>query len=424
MPRWATGGEPGERLPRIVTAGPADRRLLAGHSVDWLLDAAVAWPTLLNALGGAKLSLDIQLYALHADPIGDAFVQALVHARQRGVHVRLVLDGIGSSATSAMQWRALVDAGVQLGVFGPVRLAVPWRQWLRRNHRKVLVIDAHSLHIGGRNVGNTYYPLGSVAQPCWLDAGVVIHGPVVAEFIRLLQADWQGRLRSGRRRDWLVRLATHLRPSPSMLVQLSVGRKAQAAAHLGPPVPLAAVGTTPVGMAVNHGSLRTAVANTAYTQAIKRATTQIWLASAYFLPGRQLRQALLAALRRGVQVRLLLPSNRVNDVYVAGCAMIHGLTAFMHAGAQVRLVQDVMLHAKFGIVDGVWWTVGSANLDRLSLHRNLEANVVGSGDCEPLVVTFEQWWQAAQPWTLQQARALGVGDRLLGWFAWQLRWAL
>lgn len=407
-----------------MTAGQGDRRLLAGHRVDWLLDAASAWPTLLTALDGAKLSLDIQLYALHADPIGDAFVQALVQACQRGVPVRLVLDGIGSAPTSALQLQTLVDAGVQLGVFGPVRFSVPWRQWLRRNHRKVMVIDACALHIGGRNIGANYYPPSSVSPRSWLDAGVVIHGPVVAEFVRLLQTDWQGRLRSGRRRDWLVRLATQLRPAKSILAQLTTGRKALALTRLGPPVPVAAVGTTPVGMAVNHGGLRTGVANTAYTQAINRATAQIWLANAYFLPGRQLRKALLAALHRGVQVRLLLPSNRVNDVYLAGCAMIHGLTAFMLAGAQVRLVQEVMLHAKFGIVDGLWWTVGSANLDRLSLHRNLEANVVGSGDCEPLVATFEQWWQAAQPWTLQQARALGIGDRLLGWLAWQLRWAL
>ncbi len=408
-----------------MSPGPAVGRLRPGHAVAFQLDAAVAWQALHDALQSAQATIDGQLYALHADAAGDAFVAALQRACARGVQVRLVLDGVGSADASPAQLQALVQAGVHLRVFGPVRLGVPWRYWMRRNHRKVFCIDGELALVGGRNVGDAYLASQGDASGCWLDAGVAVRGPLVADVQALLRADWNGRVRAGHRRDWLLEL-TRDRDRPTRRLA-AVGRAASRQEPTQPSVAgeCAPCGPTPAGLAANHGALHTGLANSAYAAAVRLAQRQICLANAYFLPGRRLRVALFAALRRGVAVHILVPAARVNDVKLAGLAMEHGLSRFLHRGAQVRLVTHTMLHAKFGLVDdGGWWTVGSANLDRLSLHRNLEANVVGHGHAEPLCQAFAGWWQAAEPWTLQQARGRSWWRKALGWLAWQLRYLL
>lgn len=408
-----------------MTSGGVGKQLASGHVVQFLVDAAHAWQALQSSIDNAQVVVDAQLYALHGDAVGDAFVAALVRARSRGVTVRLVLDGIGSADARAEQLQALVDAGVHLRVFGPVRLGVPWRYWMRRNHRKVFCIDGALALIGGRNVGGAYLAPDGDATGCWLDAGVTVRGPMVADVQALLRTDWQGRVRAGHRRDWLLDLSPARQRPTRRLAALAraANRKESTAAH--PQAASEPCGLMVAGLAANHGALHTGVANSAYALAVRAARQQVCLANAYFLPGRRLRLALLAALRRGVQVRILLPAARVNDVRLAGLAMEHGLSRFLGSGAQVRLVTHTMLHAKFGVVDdGAWWTVGSANLDRLSLHRNLEVNVVGRGDCQPLSQAFEVWWAAAEPWTQQAAQARPWWRKVLGWLAWQLRYVL
>ncbi|MBM4344660.1 MAG: phosphatidylserine/phosphatidylglycerophosphate/cardiolipin synthase family protein [Deltaproteobacteria bacterium] len=402
-----------------------DRTVQAGHLVEFLLDAGHAWQATLAALDGARRVIDGQLYCLHADAVGDAFVAALVRARGRGVVVRLVLDGLGSATTAERQLADLVGAGVLLRVFGPLRIGVPWRYWMRRNHRKVFCMDDEVALVGGRNVGDAYFAPDGVLTGRWLDAGLLVRGPLVHDVAALLRADWQGRMRAGHRRDWLWDLTPAKdRPGRRLAAAARTAHRPHAAAP-PPAIPCAPCGPTRAALAVNHGALRTGLANSAYAAAVRAAQRDICLANAYFLPGRRLRLALLAASRRAVRVRILLPAFRVNDVRVAGLAMEHGLSRFLRHGAEVRLVTHTMLHAKFGVVDGdAWWTVGSANMDRLSLHRNLEANVVGQGDCAPLRAAFEQWWAQAEPWTLAKARSRPWWRKLLGWLAWQARYVL
>lgn len=377
---------------------PLDSNLHPGHTLHWLLDAHTAWRAHVDAIDGAKHHILGQLYMLQPDAAGDALVDALARASRRGVVVQLVLDALGSHDTSPTQLAALTDAGVALRLFGQPRIGQNPNRWRRRNHRKVWVVDGELALVGGRNVGAEYFAL-QPGDPTWHDAGVAVRGPLVHQLAEVLHADWR---RLGRRSAVGPERAHHRQT------------------HHWLPPPHAATDLQ-LGVALNRGAIRSAFANRAYVQAVRAATTSIALAHAYFLPGRQLHGALMAACKRGVAVRVLLPGLATNDIAAVGWATLHGLGRLLGKGAQVRMVTDTMLHAKLGMVDGQWWTVGSCNLDALSRRRNLEANVVGVGQAEPLYDYFETLWQRGQPWTTADNAVRSLGLRILGWMAWQMR---
>jgi cardiolipin synthase len=401
--------------------GDLQRGLRPGHRVRLLLDSHEAWRVLRQQLDGAHQTIDMQLYMLCADAAGEAFVAALERARGRGVAVRLVLDGLGSSDLGAPLLQRLVAAGVQLRVFGPIHLAVPWRRWMRRNHRKVFVFDGKSAIVTGRNIGKEYMALHAT-DPTWRDAGLWLQGPAVRLLADTLRRDWTGPyLRQGRRRLVWSRLSAWL---AGQLVRAELQSHALHLPALPAPPAVQTDGQgVRLGAALNLGKPSQAYANLRYLQAVRAARRDITLAQAYFLPDRLLVQALQAAVRRGVRVRLVLPDLATSDVRSMALASLHGLGALLDAGIEVHFTRGPMLHAKIGVVDGVWWTVGSANLDPLSRRSNLEANIVGYGRSEAttLLAAMESWMAGSRRLEAEDHAHRPLWQRWLGHWLWRLR---
>lgn len=428
-----------------------DAALQPHHELTWLFEPQASWRLLLEDLYEAHNRIDAQLYMLVDDEVGAAFVHALVAARQRGVAVRLLLDGVGSANTTMGLLDQLIDAGVELRVYGPVRLSVPWRRWLRRNHRKVFVIDGVVAHVTGRNVGNVYYGEDhpTSGRRTWLDAGVRVRGPVVAELAAHLHMDWEARLWATEplqlRQLWRHDVETEstvdarraMRKARQLMWHLwstrgtPLARAERQSAEAPAPPPAVRVRDMPalpepgsrVWAAWNLGHAKTAHANLLYLRAIRQCNTELWLAQSYFVPDRALRRALVFAGRRGVRVHLLLPDPAVSDLPWVSLAGQHALGDILEAGARVWYVPERMLHAKLGVFDRSLWTVGSANLDPLSRQRNLELNLVGRGEHEAAALqgVLERWTENAHLITLAAWRARPLKTRLVERALWSLR---
>lgn len=393
----------------------------AGHTLELLLDGAAAWRAMAAAIAAARETIDIQLYMLEPDEVGRAFVHALCEALQRGVLVRIMLDGAGSASADPESLDLLVRAGAAIWVFGALRHSAPWSRWLRRNHRKVFVFDRSTAIVTGRNVGSHYLSL-QAGDATWLDAGVLLRGPVVASLARLLSRDWHHHGRRRRPRSWHSWI-DGLGPNAHLLAAERASRQNIHRFPLVGPLSSAPGGRARLALAVSEGILKRNQIAQGYLSAVRKASASIFLVHAYFLPDRKLTAELRRAARRGVRVRILLPALLVADVKAVALASLVGLRRLLQAGVEVRFVTQQMLHAKIGIIDGVWWTLGSANLDPLSHSRNLEANVVGYGKKPALELTraVQVWYEGGRPWTLADDQARPWWLRLAGALAWRFR---
>ncbi len=409
------------RLRPAPLAGSWLRGLKPGHKLVWHTTGIEAGEALLQAIDAAQVTIDAQLYILEADTVSQRVVAALVRARQRGVRVRLLLDGLGCSDCDSEHLGQLVAAGAAVRVYKPLRWSVPWKHWIRRNHRKLFLFDHDSAIVGGRNVGAHYLALGE-PDTTWLDLSAQVRGPVVITLARQLNHDWHT---AGHKRTsigWL-RWLDGVAPSADLLAAQRASQAVSNHAWPSPPLRSPHRGGTKLAAAISQGKARSNPIAEHYVQAVRQARATIWLVHAYFLPDHKLTTALVKAVARGVQVCVLLPDLRTTDVKLVSLASLHGLDRLMRAGVQVRLNTVQNLHAKFAVIDNVWWTVGSANLDPLSRKRNLEANLVGHGR-EPghtLATLARNWFAQAQPWDEDQARKRPLWLRLLGRLAWRFR---
>lgn len=360
--------------------------MLRGHSVQIHGDGFLAWQQLVADFDGAQHSIEIELYMLGNDAIGDAFLGALERARSRNVAVHLLLDGVGSLNFPAHFAARLRQSGVHWKIFRPIRRNVPWRRWLKRNHRKVFIIDGEIAWVSGFNVAAHYYATNETAA-LWADIGTRVTGPLVADLRRQLH-------HGGRKRE--------------------VGQKDPPSEIQGGALAMACL---------NRGALRTALVHRRYLEAIEAAKTTILLGHSYFLPQRRLQNALVAASKRGVQVEILIPDIPVGDVAAVAYASFHGVQPLLRHGIRVFAVTTRMLHAKCAVVDGLWWTIGSTNLDPLSRQRNLEANIVGLGEEQALQVTkwIEQRKEEARELTHADWKNRPLWQRFFAWLAWHAR---
>lgn len=357
-----------------------------GNAVQIHGDGFLAWQQLVADLDAAQHRIDIELYMLGNDEIGDALVAALERARRRNVAVHLLLDGVGSLNFPETFALRLHRCGVHWKIFRPIRRSVPWRRWLKRNHRKVFIIDGEIAWVSGFNVATHYYATSQSAT-VWADLGTRVTGALV----------------------------------PDLQRQLHLGGRKAAVAHRDAP---AADEPSALAMAcLNRGSLRTANVHRRYLAAIQAAKTSILLGHSYFLPQRRLQNALIAASKRGVEVRIVIPDIPVGDVAVVAYASFHGVQPLLRHGIRVFAMTTRMLHAKCAVVDGLWWTIGSTNLDPLSRQRNLEANIVGVGAEQALQVAkwIEQRQGEARELTHEDWKNRSLWQRFLAWLAWHAR---
>ncbi|MDO9277320.1 MAG: cardiolipin synthase ClsB [Polaromonas sp.] len=350
-----------------------------------LRGGAAFFPALVTAIDGAAYWVQLETYIFDFHGVGADVAEALLRAARRGLTVQVLVDGIGTAPLAAEWQEKLQTAGVHWQVYSPLTgnwpglgLVRPDR-W-RRLHRKLCVVDQDLVFCGGINVLDDYYDPthGALAAPRF-DFTVALHGPVAeaaSEAMALLW--WRVQAGYSARRH-------HLAEAWDAFKAAGYGGRISAA-HLARRRALALSGrpagakmsktlpTARAALLLRDNLLNRNIIERAYRKAIGQARQEILIANAYFVPGGRLRRALIKAARRGVKVTLLLQGRYEYFMQYHATRPVYG--ALLDAGVEIHEYEASFLHAKVAVVDGHWATVGSSNLDPLSLLLAREANVV------------------------------------------------
>ena len=337
------------------------------------------FPALITAFDGAARWIQLETYIFDFHGVGAEIAEALARAAARGVTVQVLVDGIGTRPLPAEWKEKFSNTGVQWCVHSPLGsgmgLLAPDR-W-RRLHRKLCVVDQQVVFCGGINVLDDFYdPNHGDLQAPRFDFSVAVTGPmaaVAADAAALLwwrvQAGYSARQRHLSAAWETFKAAGYGGRTDTRQIGLATdtGR-----AHRMPGRP--GKSASRAALILRDNLLNRSSIERAYRKAIGRARHEIIIANAYFLPGRKLRRALIAAARRGVRVTLLLQGKYEYFMQYHAARPVYG--ALLDAGVEIHEYEASFLHAKVAVVDGHWATVGSSNLDPLSLLLAHEANVV------------------------------------------------
>ena len=338
----------------------------ADHRVHLLQGAQELFPALVKAMDAALSDIQFETYIFDFTGTGASVAQALERAARRGVRTQLVVDGVGTGAFPLEWTERFSAAGVQFRVYsplGPLGLLLPHR-W-RRLHRKLCVVDGCMLFCGGINVLDDMHDPnhGALAAPRF-DFAVQATGSLVGVASDTMDQLW-----------WRMQAVRDMRERrlPEALQALRAASAARHAAQVAEDGPRMRAALLLRDNVRNRSRIERA-----YRRAIGAARHEVIIANAYFLPGGKLRRALLMAARRGVRVRLLLQGRYEYFMQYHAARPVYG--ALLAAGVEIHEYAPSFLHAKVAVVDALgerpWATVGSSNLDPLSLLLAREANVV------------------------------------------------
>lgn len=364
---------------------------IGSNRVALLVDGAQAFPAMLAAIASARSSIGVETYILRDDGTGWRFARALAERARAGVDVRVVYDSWGSSVGEDFL-DFLRGAGVHVLAYHPIRLGGRVGQFLerhrRRDHRKVLVVDGRVGFTGGLNLADDYAAPEDGGRG-WRDTHVRLEGPVAKELVHPFLITWRraggGPVEPGR---WSTAVR---RPDPRVRV---------------------------IG---NHGHRGRRAIRQAYLRAIEGARKRVWITSAYFLPPVRILRALREAARRGVAVDVIVAGTTdVKPVLLAARALYGPL---LRAGVRIHEWHGRVLHAKTAVVDGRWATVGSSNLDHLSMLVNLEVNAVfeDARFAAALEELFLEDLRSTREVTRAMWRRRLLVERFLSWVAYLFR---
>jgi len=336
------------------------------HQVRLLQGAQELFPALIAAMDEALSDIQFETYIFDFTGSGAAVAQALMRAARRGVRTHLVVDGVGTGRLPQAWADRMHAAGVLLRVYsplGPLGLMLPHR-W-RRLHRKLCVVDGRLLFCGGINVLDDFHDPnhGRLTAPRF-DFAVQATGSLVVPASDAMEQLW-----------WRMQAVRDARQRrlPEALQAL----RAASAAHHGA-VAQDTAPTVRAALLLRDNVRHRSRIEKAYRRAIGAAREEIIIANAYFLPGGKLRRALVLAARRGVRVRLLLQGRYEYFMQYHAARPVYG--SLLKAGVEIHEYAPSFLHAKVAVIDAQgarpWATVGSSNLDPLSLLLAREANVV------------------------------------------------
>jgi cardiolipin synthase A/B len=322
-------------------------RFMPGNAIGLLRNGAEYFPALIAAIDGAKREVWLETYIFADDIAGRAVAQALVRAAQRGVTVRVLVDGWGARhyLTTALQ-RLLTEGGVQLMKYRPE--VAPWHfrsHRMRRLHRKLCHIDGEVAFVGGINVIDDMNTPGH--KPPRVDFAVCVRGPLLAPIVQTMQ------------RVWAIVEFTQLKSSDVPLFPSALD------------TPRA--GTQTAKFLIRDNLRYRSDIERAYLAAIRTARSEILIATAYFFPGADFRRALVAAAERGVRVTLLLQARVEYRLLHYASRALYG--QLLTAGISIQEYHQSFLHAKVAVIDDKWATVGSSNIDPYSFLMAREANV-------------------------------------------------
>jgi cardiolipin synthase len=316
--------------------------LVEGNHVRLLKDARENYPAWLDAIGAAKRHVHFESYIIYGDETGRRFADALIRKAQEGVRVRLIYDWVGGfGKTSRRFWNGLRAGGVEVRCYNPPRLDSPFG-WLSRDHRKMLSIDGQIGFVSGLCIGRMWEGVPEKKIDPWRDTGIEVCGPSVADIEQAFAQVW----------------AMTGEPIPEREL---MSRDA-----------LAQAGNTALRIVANIPAMAGTFRLDQLVAALARK--RLWLTDAYYAGTAPYVQALRAAAKDGVDVRLLVPNG--TDIPILKPLSRSGYRPLLEAGVRVFEWNGTMLHAKTAVADGNWARVGSTNLNLSSWLGNCELDAV------------------------------------------------
>ena len=357
-----------------------EQPLLAGNSVEDLVNGAQAYPAMLEAIDAARHSVMLASYIFNGDGIGARFVDALIRAKERGVQVRVLVDDVDVRFTRSNAAKPLRKAGVPLGVFNPPFVPARLNSMHLRNHRKILVVDGTLGFTGGMNVDRRYWN-PDAPDEAFRDLHFRLRGPVVAQLSEVFAEDWQ------------FATGETLRGAPWFVPLGAEGEVLARVIDDGPDDP-----SEPLRWSIVSG--------------LNQAQRSVKILTPYFVPDSSLITGLDFAAMRGVDVDIVLPET--SDLPHVHWAAWGQLWQVLERGCRLWLNPGPFDHSKLMVVDGAWTLLGSANWDARSLRLNFELNV------ECYSVEFgarmdglvQARINAAQPVTIDQVNARSLPVKL------------
>ena len=359
--------------------------VIGGNRVEPLVNGDQIFPAMLAAIRGAKKTISFETYIYWSETIGDQFADALAERARAGVKVHLLVDAVGSSKLDGAQLHKMEDAGVAIKKYRPLR----WYNIAHlnnRTHRKLLVVDGKIGFTGGVGIAGQW--TGHAQDPeHWRDSHFKVEGPVVAEMQAVLLDNWTkttGEILHGG--EYFPALAQAGNESAQIF------------------------SSSPTG-----GSESMALM---YQLAMTAAKKSIDLSSSYFVPDDATRKVMLAAMHRGVRIRVITPGTNM-DAEVVRRASRGNWGELLAGGAQMHEYQPTMYHCKVMIVDDLLVSVGSTNFDQRSFRLNDEANlnVFDANFARSMTAIFEQDLKNAKRITLAQWEERPFGDKAIEFFA-------
>ena len=339
--------------------------LRPGHRLDLLEGSREMFPALIDAIDSARTEVRLETYIFDFTDSGADVAYSLERAARRGVSVMVVVDGFGSAPLAPAWQERFAETGVQWRVFAPSgRIGVLWPGNWSRMHRKLCLIDSEVAFCGGINILDDFHDpsYGRLGHPRF-DFAMRVTGPLVEQVRASMLRLWQ-RLEAVQKLKQ-VQLADAL----GSLKAERPGRRTAPTGADRSERSLAKAALVLRDNVRNRGRIERA-----YRRAISRARSEVIIANAYFVPGRRMRSALVRAARRGVTVQILLQGRYEYFMQYYAARPIYGV--LLAAGVQIYEYAPSFLHAKVAVIDGEWSTVGSSNLDPLSLLLAREANVM------------------------------------------------
>jgi cardiolipin synthase A/B len=357
------------------------------NRVEILTNGSAFYPAMLDAIRGARRSIDMECYIFQPGRAGNQFIEALAERAESGVTVTIVVDAIGSSRLSGSSLARLRDAGCQVESYQPLR----WYSLARinnRTHRELLIVDGDVAFIGGAGIADWWHEPADGAR-AWRDTVARVEGPVVAALQGVFVENWLeccGEILCG------GASFPHLEPR----------------------------GDTTAFVVKSSPSDRATASRVAFQLLIEAAQKEVWISTPYFLPDKTLRRALVQTVARGVRVTVVVPGRETDQKWVRfasrrmfGELLEGGLAIYEYHG---------MTHCKALIVDGLWSMIGTTNIDNRSFEHNDEVNLVmrDTGVAERLLVDFARDVADSVEVTLETWRGSPWWERLVRPVAWIL----
>ncbi|TAL35436.1 MAG: cardiolipin synthase [Spirochaetes bacterium] len=360
-----------------------------GNRLELITDGDECFDAYLKSIAGAKKSINLESYTFKSDEVGWKIARVLARKARSGCEVNVIYDAVGCIGTSPALFAFLRDSGVEVIEYHPLW---PWRKFWNvslRDHRKLLVVDGRIAFVGGINIGVEYAgPRYNGGR--WRDTHLKIEGPAVRDIQFFFIENWY---RNG---GAIMDNSTHfpqIKEAGKKLLMVLCTRSRR--------------NIRPI-----HES---------YISAINYAKNSIYIANAYFIPDARIYRALVRAVRRGVDVRVLLPG--ISDVPIVQHAGRYLYKRYLRHGIRVYEYGRSVLHAKTAVIDGIWSTVGSSNIDRRSFVHNLEINAVALDQefGEEMERVFANDLRQSEELTLEGWHKRSMGNFLLEWFWYRFR---